>query len=215
MRNIALALALIVSANLFSQIDSRSGKDNFIIGMLGGATFSQVDGDTYGGYHQPGFLVGGFVYKKLSKNYDVQLDITYKQKGSYDGSDAANGDITEYYMKLNYIELPIVARYHFWRMAVEGGLSFGTLISSKEGDQDGDFKGNPYKTFELGTILGFNYYFTKQWWLNMRYGYSITPIRLPYNGDMYVYVPKENIFYNRSPGQYNSTVSISLNYAFR
>ena len=215
MRNIVFVLAFIVSANMFAQSDLKSEKDNFIVGISGGATFSQVDGDTYGGYHQFGFSAGGFVYRKISKSFDIQMDLGFKQKGSYDGSDAEKGDYSVYYIKLNYIEFPIVARFHFWRMAAEGGVSFGALLSSNEGDENGDYQANPFRPYEVGTILGFNYYFTKQVWLNMRYGYSLTAIRLPYEGEVDVYQPKENLFFNREPGQYNSYASMSLNYAFR
>ena len=214
MRNFLIILILLISPHLFSQRNNHSYKNNFTVGLLGGTTFSQVDGDTYGGYHQFGFLAGAFVYNKLSKRFDVQMDITFKQKGSHKTPDVENEDYVEYYMKLNYIEFPVVARYHFWKMSAEAGLSFGTLISSKEGDNNGDFEGNSYNTFELGTIIGVNYYFTKQLWLNVRHGYSITPIREPYEGQVDMYNPVENIFFNRKPGQYNSTVSMSLNYAF-
>ena len=214
MRNFLIILTLLISINLFSQSYKRSYKNNFTAGLLGGTTFSQVDGDTYGGYHQFGFLVGGFVYTKLSKTIDIQLDITFKQKGSHKTPDIDNKDYVEYYMKLNYIEFPVVARFHFWKMSAEAGLSFGALLSSKEGDADGEFTANPYNVFELGTIIGVNYYFTKQLWFNMRQGYSITPIRVPYKGEVEIYNPVENIFFNRKPGQYNSSVSMSLNYAF-
>lgn len=209
---IIIIISLIISTNLLAQTNLAGEKNNFIAGLTGGTTFSQVDGDTYGGFHQFGFVCGGFVYKKISRKIDAQLDITFKQKGSRKTADTENDDLETYYIKLNYIEFPIIARYHFWNMSAEAGVSLAALLSAREGDINGDYIGNPFKTFELGTIVGANYYFTKKLWANMRYGYSITPIRVPYKGQIEVYNPDVN---SRKPGQYNSTVSLTINYAFK
>lgn len=217
MRNTLLLLFLALYATAFSQTDYSGRKDNFILGVTAGGTFSQVDGDTYSGYHQPGFTGGGFVYKPISKYWDVQFEIVFKQKGSSKTADVKNEDYAEYYINLNYVELPIVARYHFGRFSAEGGLYFGTLISSKEGDTNGDFdegETNAFTTFEMGTLVGLNFHFTPKLWINAKLGYSLTPIREPYDGNIEIYQPVKHIF-TRKPGEYNNVMSFALYYAFK
>lgn len=216
MRKIVLILTIAISCNLMAKKSYRNqGSDNFVVGITAGMNGSQVDGDGYGGYNKLGLSVGTFVYKKLSQSIDMQLDITLKQKGSQKNADTKNGDNTEYYIHLNYIEFPLVVRYHFLKFSVEGGLYAATLISSREGSENGDYTdANAFEKIEAGTIFGLNYHITKKFWVNTRFEYSLNAIRTPYNGDITVYAPTKN-YLSQATGEFNNVWSLALYYTFK
>ena len=50
---------------------------DFVAGPLLGGSFSQIDGDNFGGYNKPGFNIGGFVLRSLGKDWDIQGEISF------------------------------------------------------------------------------------------------------------------------------------------
>ncbi len=187
---------------------------NFHAGPKVGVDFSQVDGDGYGGYHKAGLNLGAFVYRTIGKkqHWDLQFEIEYIQKGSRKTPNYDTGDLNDYKLTLNYIQMPLIARYNMRHVSLEGGLSLGTLLSSKEifNDTEG---GNPFKSMEFAMILGINYHFNPKLWINGRYTVSLARVREPYNGEIPVYDPND-LWDCRKPGQYNNVLVVSLYYAF-
>ncbi len=184
-------------------------------GIVGGTSLSQVDGDYYGGYSKLGLELGGFVSRKVSPAMELQLDITYMQKGSRKAPEPDKGDYTDYKINLGYIQMPLVARWHYKSFSFEGGLGIGVLINSneyKDGVSIKDVEGvTPFKTIEYCTVVGANYHFTSRLWLNARLLYSLNRVRKPFEGD--VYNPRPH-WLSRKPGQYNNNLVLSIYYAF-
>ncbi len=178
-------------------------------GLIGGFSTSQVDGDTYAGYHRIGLNVGAFVNHGLTKNLLWQMELKFIQKGSYKNQNPDIGDYFIYNLRLNYFEVPFLIRYvHKNKFSVEAGIAFGYLAKSKEGNQDGEFPYDPnipnFHKFELSSQLGAYYYFTDNFWINTRYSYSILPIRPHASGAVYLM--------NR--GEYNNVIQFALYYCF-
>jgi len=164
----------------------------FYGGVLAGASFSQVDGDFYAGYHKIGLNVGGIAYAQLGKYVAMSMEILYTQRGSRStypkrAPVSNNFDIWDYSIKTNYAEIPIMINYFDKRKSHFGmGVAYSRLVN-----------GNEYITIDSGTgpikiDFGDKYQFRKNnfdlvasaqlhlykgFFLNVRFQYSLSPIR--------------------------------------
>ena len=156
-------------------------------GLIFGASITQVDGDTYSGYHKIGIHTGGTVYVHLSKIFGVSMDLLYSQKGSRGGnikeSYSVGTYIDKYYLNLNYIEVPVMLhlkRFEF--LDFEAGLSYARLVSSKEWAEADvpvviDPVLNSFKSTDLESVIGVSARLSKHWYGNVRAQYSLMPFR--------------------------------------
>ena len=184
-------------------------------GLIAGANFTQIDGDTYYGYHKVGLNAGAVVYVHFSPVIGASMELIYSQKGSR-GEEVTESPtigtyVTKYFMNVNYVEVPVTlhARSHGWDF--EAGISYARLVKSSEwvfADQpviiDPDL--NRFNTYDLDYIFGLTRKLYKQLYANMRFQYSITSIR-----------PPERIpvgFGYGNQGQFNNLFSLRLMYMF-
>jgi hypothetical protein len=105
-----------------------------------------------------------------------------------------------YYIKLNYIELPLLFQLHLKKIIAEFGIGVAYLINQKETPQGfrnpNDVK-HPFMRTDVSGNVGFGYSFNEKWECNLRYTNSIIPIRkLPTT-------------------QFNSVFTLSLFYIFQ
>ncbi len=139
---------------LFFLLPLQLGAQSFHAAVKGGIATTQVSGDNLSGYDQFGGLVGGVVGIPVGKKIDLNLEILFVQKGSRKTADPDNEDYTEYLLRLNYFEFPVLLQYkHSDRIALEAGPIIGALVSSKEEDQNGPFYWNqprPFDRIEVG-----------------------------------------------------------------
>ncbi|RYZ44323.1 MAG: PorT family protein [Sphingobacteriales bacterium] len=162
----------------------------FYGGILFGTNFSQVDGDSYAGYHKVGLNGGGIVYIHLDQNLAGSMEILFSQKGSrghrVQESGFAGLYINEYKINLNYAEIPLMLNYFDRRRShFGGGFSYSQLITSSEtiSVSDGsNIKQIPTDSFkfrksDINFVLGGNLHLWKGLFLNLRFQYSIIPIR--------------------------------------
>lgn len=180
----------------------------FYGGLVLGANFTQVDGDTYEGYHKVGLNAGGIVYVKLSDNIGVSMEMLYTQKGSHAFSQSESPYIgsyfSEYKLKLNYVEVPIM--FHFLtsrKLHYEVGASYAQLINSNESlysDPGMVIDPNIYsfRKSDISVLAGGSYQIYKWWFLEARFQYSLVTIRdaarIPFGG----------------PQQFNNVVTLRL-----
>ena len=132
---------------------------SFAGGALLGFNASQVSGDNLGGYDKAGISGGFFVSKPINEKSELEMRITYSAKGSRDVPNFEKGKYTAYYLKLNYVEVPLLYRYKFKMVWLMAGLSGGYLISSSIANESGPFPENsdgnrPFKKYEVCTQLG-------------------------------------------------------------
>lgn len=180
----------------------------FYGGLVLGANFTQVDGDTYEGYHKVGLNAGGIVYMKLSENMGASMEMLYTQKGSHAFSQSESpytgAYFSEYKIKLDYVEVPII--FHFFtsrKLHYEVGASYAQLINSKE-----FLYANPgmpidqniysFRKSDISILAGGSYQLYKWWFLEARFQYSLVTIRdaarIPFGG----------------PQQFNNVVTLRL-----
>ncbi|MCU4174686.1 porin family protein [Carboxylicivirga sp. N1Y90] len=206
---------LVIIASLLITVITCEAQE-FRAGPLAGIGFSQVDGDAFAGYQKIGLNIGGFVSRSIAKDWDLQLDIAYIQKGSKVTPDVEKGKYDEYEIDLHYINFPLVARYQYKQFSFEGGLAIAVLFADDEIQNGQSIKGNdgvpPFQTIEYSTVFGVNYHFSERLWVNARMLYSLNRIRIPYNGEIPIYDPKPH-WLSRKPGQYNNNIVFSMYYA--
>ena len=185
--------------------------------VMGGMNVSQVDGDEVIGYKRVGGHFGLAAILPLKK-WDITLETVYNQKGAYQRAqylDSAFGTAIngKYDLRLNYVEIPVMVHYTDRdRFTVGAGFSYARLVSSKEIEHDGSIP--PYSdtvTFnknDYNVLVDLQIKVWKRLKFNVRYSYSMAPIRERVFNDLYSLYPP-----NRRK-QYNNSLTFRLVYVF-
>lgn len=172
-------------------------------GAVAGLSASQVDGDTYWGFNKLGLLGGGWVRRMFTYNLASQLEVRYIMKGAYEADNVNN--IVYYKLVLHYVDVPVLINYHYReRVLFELGLSPEFLVYNREDDQYGQTPEDApaFHLFNMSAIGGIGYVFLQRFTANVRYNYSVFPIREHASGQIYLL--------NR--GQYNNVLTFSIYY---
>ncbi len=214
------------SGGVFAQDDDDEEKGMYIEepklfygGLIIGANFAQVDGDYFAGYRKAGINVGAIAYAHIAKHVALSMEILYSQKGSRSNLPQASPgnpsiQILKYGINANYAEIPVMINYFDRRKSHFGvGVSYGRLVNSSESitiDTNNvistvDFKGKyPFRQDAFDLLAGAELHLWKGLFLNVRFQYSLMPMRteLP---------PPE---YARA-NQYNNVWAVRLMYLFQ
>jgi len=150
-------------------------------GLLVGLNASQVDGDTYSGYHKPGVVLGGYVQTNISRTVYAGMELKFAQKGSRNIDSLAIQGQIKYIMRLNYVDLPVYLGIRTSeRISLLIGVSPGYLIRGIEYNDYGKLTEqdqNAFSEFDLQGLLGFRLQLTKRLFVDLRGAYSVLPIR--------------------------------------
>jgi hypothetical protein len=186
----------------------------FSAGLIGGANFAQVDGDNFAGYYKIGANVGGIGYLRLRKRLTLSWEILYSQKGAKSNiARYANTDsllILKYDITANYAEIPVMINfYDKLKSHVGVGVSYSRLVNSSE-----TIKTNPPDAADLNKyqfakdnfdfLVGAQLHLVKGLYLNVRFQYSLVPIRS---------VSPPN--FAREQQQYNNSWTVRLMYLLK
>lgn len=210
-----LKYLLIVS--LLLALSSPLSAQRFKGAVMAGMNISQVDGDEVYGYNRVGGHFGLAAILPIKK-WDITLETIFNQKGAYEGmqyQDSAVGTVIngKYDLRLNYVEIPVLAHYTDRDLFTFGvGFSYGRLVSFKEIEHDGvippysdtvEFRKNDYNV-----LVDLQVRVWKQLKFNARFGYSMFPIRERTFYNLYSIKPP----YERK--QYNHLLTFRLVYVF-
>lgn len=154
--------------------------------VIAGFNLSKVEGDRVNNgiirFNKPGFNLGLGVLVPVYKNFDVNLEVLYSQKGALKrfGSNPDSAD-PNYLTRLNYAEIPVLIQYTDRdRITVGTGLSYSRLVGVKwvvNGRTISDnVLDNYYSKDNLDWLLDFRFKIYEQLKLNIRYAYSLTSI---------------------------------------
>jgi hypothetical protein len=161
----------------------------FTGGLVAGANFCQIDGDNYAGYFKTGVNAGAILYARLNDRFALSMELLYSQKGSRSNfrkktnTDSPSHVIISQKINLNYAEIPIMLQVYDKRKSHVGvGLSYAQLISADEKViiSDGyqyDPANYPFKKQDINLLLGANLNLIKGLYANLRFQYSLIPIR--------------------------------------
>lgn len=141
-------------------------------GLKGGLNFATLGGDAEDVESLTSFHLGGFAQIKISEKFMIQPELVYSGQGA---QDSVENDLK---IKLNYINLPIMAKF-----MVSDGLSFevgpqiGFAVSRKvtfEGESEN--LDDEFKAFDYGVGLGAGYQFDSGMLLSLRYNLGLANI---------------------------------------
>jgi hypothetical protein len=154
--------------------------------VIAGFNLSKVEGDRVNNgiirFNKPGINLGLGVLVPIYKNFDINMEVLYNQKGAYRrrgyNPDSAN---PYYHTKLNYAEVPVLIQYtDRERITVGTGLSYSRLVDMKwivNGRTISDnVRDGYYAKDNLDWLLDFRIKIWEQLKLNIRYSYSLTSI---------------------------------------
>lgn len=168
-----LILMLILGTELNAQ--------SFNAGILAGVNASQVSGDGYSGFDKAGILVGLFSNIDVSKRINMQMEINYSQKGSRRNPNTDEGDTDFFLLRMNYIEIPVMARTQYKRFKFEAGAYYSQLINFYLENENGEFDIpdglNRFNNYDVGFLVGVNFEFTENLVMNWRYSNSAIRFR--------------------------------------
>lgn len=176
---------------------------DFKAGLILGLNASQIDGDGFGGFDKTGFKFGGFVKRHITDEWAFQLELLFNQRGSQ--AKTQDGENPAYLYELNYLDLPVMAQYHFLdELYAEAGVEFGYLFSA---DEERDFipldAADRTETIAMNFALGAAYNFYENFSAHFRYSNSIIPVR---GSSLNVE--------NSNKGQTSSVISFGISYQF-
>jgi len=196
---------------LFLSNNSIAKAQYFEGGAIVGFTVSQIDGDLYGGYHQPGLTGGFFTYRQFSQKIKAQLELKYIAKGARETG--SKDDPMEYSMKLRYVEVPVKINYLFdqYKISIETGIGIGYKFH-QSGEFNGSLLEEPYNKTELDWLFGINYNINKNLSVSAQFNYSLLPVRKYENSD-YNYGFLSRTFW-MTKGDYNNIIQFLVYYKF-
>lgn len=158
-----------------------AGQRVFMGGLNAGIITSQIDGDSYSGFHKFGFHVGGQISMEFNDRAGLLLELAYSQKGSRNAPDLTdpNSNPTLFRWALNYIEVPVSYQYMIrdnW--SAHAGLYWALLINGKQviNGLDHDLDG-AFTKADIGFQIGTQYHFGENRYLRVRYSGSAIPMR--------------------------------------
>ena len=186
---------------------SKSYAQNFNSGMKLGTNFTQVDGDNLGGYKKIGFTGGLFVNYNFDDRNAVQFEILYSTKGSRSSLNIKSESYTDYQIRLNYIDLPVLYSLEVMdKLRLETGLMPSVLIKGDELINGGSEQAVEFKRLDLGYLIGATFLFSESFSITGRFSYSLLNIRkTDINDTMHSLLGR---------GQFNNVISLTLNYHF-
>lgn len=197
---------VITSILLIIGISTHLTAQQFDAGFVCGLAATQVDGDGNGGYNKAGPIAGIWVGHRLGHVLYTRIELRFIQKGSFAKTVQDGVTIGHYRMRLNYLEIPIIAGYRFGNgFNALGGISAAYLGKAQEMNEFGLFPQEDiqkFHKFELAWRFGFEYNQSKHWAFNVMLSYSMFPIR-PHKG---------NITYRWDRGQYNNVIEFVARY---
>jgi hypothetical protein len=165
-----------------------NGERKFTGGLVAGGNACQVDGDYLNGYHKFGINAGAVAYVNFSSKIAASLELLYSQKGSYSVTTSESPYVGTYFAKysihLNYVEMPLVFHYHILpRYFIGVGASYNVLVNSKEEYNEATYSVvidpelYPFNKSSVDMLFSGNIALWRGLMLNIRYQYSLTPIR--------------------------------------
>ena len=140
-------------------------------GIKGGLNLTSfAGGNYYDAKSLVGFQVGGFAEIKVIERLSIQPEVLFSTQGAkFDG-----GSFGDFDDKLNYINIPVLAKFYITKQfTVEGGPQLGFLVSAKS---DGHDSKDNFKSVDTGFNFGAGYNFTDNVSVNLRYTVGLSNI---------------------------------------
>jgi len=203
MKRFYIALIIVFSLFGWGKIYAQS----FNAGVIAGATFCQVDGDTYAGFHQLGFTAGAYANLPLGDYLSAQMELKYSLLGAHSSDkEVREYGYPPYSLRMHYAEIPLMLRYnlgmfHVDFITLEAGASIDVLMKSTE-NVNGDYQITTRRWNRISATAnaGLHFNITKNFGIGARFMYSVVPCRFTGNPGW---------FFNQ---YYNKVIQFTLTY---
>lgn len=220
-------IVILVLFSFFIGASVQSFSQRFLGAVSLGMNLSQVDGDEEYGFKKVGLNVGPAVILPLGKNkkWSITMELLFSQIGSRQKSQYAAvdsiGDTTGYYdgyrLNLNYLQIPLIVHFTDKRIISGGaGFCYGQLVGVSEYEDYNDMRGwvktptslsGPYSKLDFQALADVKIRLFQKLWFNVRYSYSMVPIRTRVFEN-----PLTHETWTRK--QYNNVITLRLTYVF-
>ncbi len=154
-------------------------------GVIAGLNATQVDGDTYIGYHKLGINAGAIAIVPINKKFNASMEILFSQKGSLKKQNPKNPFPNSYKLQIGYVDVPVLINFKFKeeeKISFGTGASFGSLVRFKEYvdglEKTSYYIETPYESMDINWIANVLYEFIPHLYFNFRYAYSLRYIRV-------------------------------------
>lgn len=192
MKKILLSAVFLFSALSYAQ--------DVKFGAKVGLNISNLSGDVEDTKSLIGAHLGGFAEISISEKFAIQPELLFSMQGAkseYSESDVDYSYSEESKTKLNYLNVPILAKYYVAeKFALLAGPQFGILMSAKEdyefsetlsgtsdsGSESIDAK-EFYKSLALSFNLGASYSITENFFVDARYNLGLSSIAKDYTDE--------------------------------
>lgn len=149
------------------------------LGLTAGLNMASINGDDTDNYSaRSGMFFGGIAELCATNNFAIQPELLYSMQGAeYTQSDGTNGKL-----KLDYINLPIMAKFKLVDdLYVQGGPQIGFLISAKNEFNSSSDSGNEdiidrMNSLDLSANIGLAYQLDNGLIFGARYNYGLSNI---------------------------------------
>ena len=180
-----LYISLIVFA--LSLFGTKICAQSFNGGLIAGATFCQVDGDKYAGFHQLGLTAGAYANLSVSEHFTAQMELKYTQMGAHSSvKEVVQYQYPQYDLRLHYGEIPLMLQYDLGHFTINGksldfikleaGVSLDFLIGHR-GQLDGSTQHWKLNFFSVTGNFGVHFALTKHLGIGARMMYSLLPMQ--------------------------------------
>lgn len=187
-------LMLFAAVAVFGLFNMQSQEVKF--GVKAGVNFANVNGNigVYGinftdAKSKVGFHVGGLAEIMLSEKFAIQPELLFSNQGFKSTQPSEIDERNkEYNISLNYINLPIMAKFFpIENLSIEAGPQVGFLISAKDeandeynafnpGDPDNVKSKELYKNLDFGMNIGAGYKMDNGIYFQARYNIGLTKV---------------------------------------
>lgn len=160
--------AMILAAGIMTTASAQTTH----FGLKAGANVARItepDGADFAS--KVGVHFGGLAHIHVSQHFAVQPEIVYSMQGT-------EIDNSDYKLKLNYVNVPVLAQYMFKEgFRLQTGPQIGFLTSAKTtvNGTTIDQKDN-YKTVDVSWAFGAGYLFPQGFGIDARYNLGLTDI---------------------------------------
>lgn len=185
---------LLFSALFFFFACGLQAQQRFSAKLIAGLTASQIDGDASAGYHKVGLQGGLGVAARLKGKQAMSIEMLFTQRGCTN-----QPQIPPYFTTtLNYVEVPFQWHFSDWlvegngrssdwyRIQINGGLSFGRLIGYTDKYPDGYGISSALPDLNKNSVclvLGASLYLSRHVGLTFRYNRALNFLYKPGNGN--------------------------------
>jgi hypothetical protein len=167
-------------------------------GAKAGLNLSDVIGDGFKKMEKRGFNGGFILQLKLAKSYSCRVNAQFSSKGTSYNWYSDDIYVPRYFIRLYYLDFPILFCYHKKAITYEIGPGIGYLLDERESvsNQNLFVTSNHFKKQDVTMNIGIGYKIYGNFSIDLLYSVSVVPIR------------------NQPRNQYNSLFTLTVNYIF-